>query len=341
MNNSTVSFHHSEHREQVSCTFKVVSSVTISAVALISSIGNILVITSFITTQNLRTSTNYYIASMTVSDFLWVATNWPIYLTSRLGGVGLQTALSTFGCRLANYLTFVSYSVSIKSLVLTTVDRFIAIVFPMRATMITGRIRAIFLFLTWILPMGFLSPYLFFTRTAKTPDELYLCPTDMSTEMSRAYTIVGFVLLYCVPLTVIIILNSRIIKTLGSTDPAIQGHNHTNATRRKQNQRLTKLLTWINALFFISWTPYYVNLFVSESVSHGSKSKIQEILFIFSQFLLPLVSTAANPIILFTLSTNYRQALKNCLRFTCRKYCLCLALGQVAPEDNVELPCRH
>lgn len=339
MNNSTVSFHHSEHREQVSCTFKVVSSVTISAVALISSIGNILVITSFITTQNLRTSTNYYIASMTVSDFLWVATNWPIYLTSRLGGVGLQTALSTFGCRLANYLTFVSYSVSIKSLVLTTVDRFIAIVFPMRATMITGRIRAIFLFLTWILPMGFLSPYLFFTRTAKTPDELYLCPTDMSTEMNRAYTIVGFVLLYCVPLTVIIILNSRIIKTLGSTDPAIQGHNHTNATRRKQNQRLTKLLTWINALFFISWTPYYVNLFVS--LSHGSKSKIQEILFILCHFLLPLVSTAANPIILFTLSTNYRQALKNCLRFTCRKYCLCLALGQVAPEDNVELPCRH
>ena len=129
----------------------------ISVVALTSVIGNILVITTFFKTQNLRISTNYYITSMAVFDLLFIISNWPLYLCSRLSIFG--HSVSSFQCKLGNYLTSVSYSVSVESLVLVTVDRFIAIVFPMKVSMISGRIRAVFITLTWIIPGGILVPY--------------------------------------------------------------------------------------------------------------------------------------------------------------------------------------
>ena len=80
MNDSTLSFRYEEEEMLIPDAFKSVSSVAVSVVALTSVIGNILVITTFFKTQNLRISTNYYITSIAVSDLLFIITNWPLYL---------------------------------------------------------------------------------------------------------------------------------------------------------------------------------------------------------------------------------------------------------------------
>ena len=147
-----------------------------TAVVFVSVIGNSLVIFSFLITQNLRKAINYYITSMAVSDLLYVATTWPLYARSRLYVLG--GSVSSFQCKLGMYLRDVSYVVSIESLVLISVDRFIATVFPMKATMITGRIRAVFISLTWLVPVGSMAPYLYFTRRAQETDGVpYICTT--------------------------------------------------------------------------------------------------------------------------------------------------------------------
>ena len=138
MNNSTLSFRHDEEEMLVPNAFKPASSVAVSVVALTSVMGNILVITTFFKTKNLRISMNYYITSMAVFDLLFIITNWPLYLCSRLSIFG--HSVSSFQCKLGNYLTSVSYSVSVENLVLVIVERFIAIVFPMKVSMISGRI---------------------------------------------------------------------------------------------------------------------------------------------------------------------------------------------------------
>ena len=326
MNNSTISFGHDEDKSVlVPYTLKALLLVAISVIALLSVLGNILVFIAFAKTQNLRISTNYYITSMAVSDLLWVTTNWPMYLSSRLTVFG-ETALPDFACKLGNFLTFVSYSVSIECLVLITVDRFIASVFPMKVTMITRRIRVVLILAAWILPMAFLSPFLHFSRIAQD-DEPYLCATDMNSELRINYIVVAFLLLYIVPLISIIILNVRTMKSLRRINPVIQGDGHFITRRRKQNQRTMKIFICITVLFFLSWTPYYVFLCVSEFLLKFSERAKQEMIFIFCQFFLPFVCTAANPVILFAFSTNYRQALKNCLCFS--KWFPCLFDRQV------------
>ena len=180
-------------------------SVAVSTIALLSVSANVLAVISFLKTQNLRTSTNYYITSMAVSDLVYVATQWSLFLRS--GRSVLGHAVSAFQCKLVIYSAYDTYSVSVESLVLISVDRFIATVFPLNSAMITGRIRAVFISLSWIVPMGILAPYpVVFSRAAEETDGPYICTNDGSEILLAIYNLSGFAILYCAPLMVIIIL---------------------------------------------------------------------------------------------------------------------------------------
>ena len=335
MNNSTDPFGHQGDREQVAYEFKAVFYVAICVVALVSVIGNILEIITFVTTQNLRTSTNYYITSMAVSDLLFVAASGGRYTRSRYSAS--EESLSSFECKLSTYLSTVSYSVSIASLVLISVDRFVATVFPMKVTLITPRIRTAFILLTWVIPVVYVVPYLLFSRIAKEHEGPYLCANDMVRVVSTIYHTAGFVLLYLAPLIIITILNSRIMKSLRRTNPVIQGISQSNTRRRARNQRITKILISINVIFFMCWTPNYAIAFLVNSLKDFKESMLG-MLVILCYYFPPFVSTAVNPVILFTFSSNYRQPLKDWLRLAVVKCRSCFKFEQTMGEENAEIP---
>ena len=101
-------------------------------------------IVTFMRIVTLKTSSNYYIVNMAISDLVSVVLNWPLYATEGMlkagGSLITDPKLATFACKLGIYSRAVSYAVSILSLVLIAVDRFIAIVFPFKAHTITTRI---------------------------------------------------------------------------------------------------------------------------------------------------------------------------------------------------------
>ena len=246
-------------------------------------------------------------------------------------------ARSSFVCKLGLYLSYVSYAVSIDSLVLNSVDRFVATVFPMKVAMITGRIRAVLTLLTWVIPMGILYPIFQFTRKAEEAERPLSCATDVKSVAKFSYLGMFSVLCYCAALVIITILNTRIIKTLRSKWPAIQGNILRNTASGKRNQRVIKILIWIIVFFFICWTPNYVVAFLPE-FSTDFKVYVLEILLLVCFYFLPHLSTEINPVIIFTFSTNYRQALKDCLRLPLVKCCSCFKSEQAARKETVELP---
>jgi len=330
MNNTTSRFSLHIDNLQAPYEFKAVFFVAIFVVALVSVIGNTLVSISFAKTQNLLTSTNYFITNMAISDLLYGATLWGLFSSSRLSAFG--ASLSSFGCKLRNYFWLVSYSVSNQSLVLISVDRFIATVFPMKVTMISGGIRPVLICLTWILPTVIGFPFLYFSRVADEPERPFLCVIDVTREVVITYNAVGFVLLYCVPLVVIFILNACIMKSLRRRNPVIQGNGHSSTRRRKQNQRIAKILLSINVFFFICWTGHYICTIILKLFSTAFNMRDQETLFISLYYFLPLVSTAFNPVILFSFSSNYRQALRDCLLLVIVKCRSCFIVGEVHVE---------
>ena len=143
MNNSS----NVDFEVQSTCSNVVSTSLTsiISFVSVSAFVGNILVTAVFLMFTTIRTSTNYFIVNMAVSDLLSAFTNWPLYvmdgmLTRRHM---IDDPMATILCKLGLYSRAVSQAVSILSLELIVVDRFIAIVLPFQSIRITRRLRAL------------------------------------------------------------------------------------------------------------------------------------------------------------------------------------------------------
>ncbi|KAL9985492.1 hypothetical protein ACROYT_G007906 [Oculina patagonica] len=124
MDNSTVfnDMNQTECSSSVSTAF----TVALSIVSLLALAGNVLVIVTFIKNINLKTSSNYFIVNMAVSDLLCVVLNWPLYATEGMlkagGSLFADPKLATFFCKLGIYSRTVSYVVSVLSLVLIAVE---------------------------------------------------------------------------------------------------------------------------------------------------------------------------------------------------------------------------
>ena len=143
MNNSTL-IDASEH-SSCSDAASIFFTTAMSLISLVAFTGNILVIITVYKTPRLRTSTNYYYVNMAVSDFLASVTSWPLHLIEEMvarNGSLIQNPLTAIGCKVGSYFRMLSLTVSVLSLMLIAVDRFITTVFPLKATPINPRVKA-------------------------------------------------------------------------------------------------------------------------------------------------------------------------------------------------------
>lgn len=172
-------------------------TLTLSVISAAALIGNALVAATFMKTSNLRTSTNYYIVNMAVSDLLCPFFNWPLYASE--GMLTPNTLISepwaSSVCKLGMYFRAVSQVVSVLSLVLIALDRFITIVYPLKGIMLNVKIRVVLLFLSWLIPILYGLPHTLFTRTIKVADQTF-CRFMMSVKAQAVHNGAGFVLFY-------------------------------------------------------------------------------------------------------------------------------------------------
>ncbi|KAL9972296.1 hypothetical protein ACROYT_G018580 [Oculina patagonica] len=214
MDNST----HIDSSDDSSCP-NAVSIFFTTAMAIISSaafIGNSLVITSVYKTPSLRTSTNYYYVNMAASDFLASLTTWPLYLTNEIitsSGSLIQGSLATVGCKVGVFFRMVSTIVSILSLVLIAVDRFIATSFPLKAALTTQKLRATLLLGTWLISIAYCIPMFYYFRVEEVGHEKF-CTFAWNGFALMIYNIAGLALFVVMPLITIIILYSSIMRAL-------------------------------------------------------------------------------------------------------------------------------
>ena len=252
MNNST-------HTSEASCPYAVsiFFTTTVAIIGMAALIGNILVIISVCKTPSLRTSTNYYYVNMAVSDFLSSLATFPLYLTDEIitsSGSLLQGSIATIGCKVGVFFRMVSSIVSILSLVLIAVDRFIATVFPLKATLVTRKIRVALLITTWLISMAYCIPMFYYSKVEEVGQETS-CRFAWNSFALMIYYITGLVFFEVLPLIAIIVLYSRIMTTLRQrlrVNPECNVRcTNTQQSRNKQNQNIMKIFKSIVVMLFI------------------------------------------------------------------------------------------
>ena len=97
----------------------------------------------------------------------------------------LQGSLATIGCKVGVYFKMLSAMVSILSLVLIDVKRFVAIiVFPLKVRQITTKLRATLLFATWLISVGYCIPMFYNFSVEKVGQETF-CRFSWNSQHAR------------------------------------------------------------------------------------------------------------------------------------------------------------
>ena len=127
-------------------------------------------------TPNLRKPINYFIANMASSDLLfpifWIPWNLSHLHTNYSFLIGGQLGQAL--CKLVPFFSDVSFVVSIQNLILIAVDRFGAVVFPLRSPLIRSKLCPFFILVTWIVAVAISSPYLFAKSSLNPRRETYV-----------------------------------------------------------------------------------------------------------------------------------------------------------------------
>ena len=219
---------------------KIGGIVTLCLIFIVSLAGDSLIVIIVYKTPNLRKPINYFIANMASSDLLFPIFRVPwrmFYLHTKdsfLVGGQLGQAL----CKLVPFFGDVSFVVSIQNLILIAVDRFGAVVFPLRSPLIRSKLCPFFILATWIVAVAVNSPFLFANELVESPERNW-CVTKWKKVFGDSSSYASFQLAYnilfiYIPVLLLAFLYSIIfIKLKTQVHPGEQSAN----TQQQRNKR--------------------------------------------------------------------------------------------------------
>ena len=281
-------------------------------ICLVSLAGNTIIGIIVYKTKTMRKPINFLIVNMAISDLLLPIFVIPhdiqsLYIHSWLIGGPLGQVL----CKLVYFLTDVSTAVSIQSLVLIAVDRFGAVVYPLRSPLISSKLCPFFILATWIVAMAIHSPLLVAFKLVDYQgrlacrlgwNEVFGESSSFKNYIASLVVVFGFI-----PLVVIAIL--YIIIYLKLKSHKIPGEQSVNAGQQRQQREknVLKMAIAIVVGFAVCWLPLNIVLFLCYFTSNCFQYDFSDQVTV----VMASANCATNPCICFLFSRGYREGLKN------------------------------
>ena len=301
--------------------WKIAGTVAFCLIIIVSLIANSLIVILVCKTPNLRKPINYFIANMASSDLLYPIFLMPwnlsfLHTNSFLIGGQLGQAL----CKLVPFIISVSFVVSSQNLILIAVDRFGAVVFPLRSPLIRSKLCPFFILATWIVAAAVSSPDLFTYELVEYPEGTCRCVENWKTEAFgesssfASFSLAYYILFIYIPVLLLVILYSIIvIKLKTQVHPGEQSAN-SQQQRDRRNRNVLQMSIAIVTVFVFCCLPYSINFLITQyqdTFTHLSCS-----FWIYNKVIFYVANAycAINPVICFMFSSNYRNALKRLIK---------------------------
>ena len=300
-----------------------------SVILLGSLFGNIFIIIIVYKHRDLQKTVNYFIVNMAVSDFLSSLIVIPVIITTLLADPSRYWRVSgTLGlifCKLFHFVGPASFLVSSQSLVWIAIDRFVAIVLPIKLGLISNKIRTIAIVSTWIFGVLLNFPNLIMSRLVQYGS--YTTCYDIGSVLTgnkaiTAYIWLHITLYFFVPLFFISVLYIAMAisikkqsKALLDTTPNVQRHS----ALKKRRQAIQMAVVTV-VLFYICVIPPTLTNSITYSNTHWKPSCALQRLLTFLSPLMLYSSFIVNPIICLWFVESYRRGLRNILCSCSRKW---------------------
>ena len=333
--------------------FDIVRVCLYSTIIILSILGNCSVIACVCKVKSMRSFTNILICNAAVADLLITLVPTVHEVVDILVYKG-RWDLGQFMCTFLYMCIYLSVAANILSLIFVTVDRYCAVLLPHRKYLRLSHLPYV-ISGVWIAGFLFSSPTTFIQKVVDTGDgnlacwEIWPSPFDR-TEAPKHYTIVLFVFLYALPLSLMAFMYAAIALKLTELTRKLRGRiwrkykkHGTNDTSsltgggkninnngstcinntihlpfsgRKRNNRVVKMLLTVVISFAVSWLPVFVMqffMFFHPYFEHCPYNMPREAVFV--AYFMQYANSALNPLIYFSFSRSYRKALKMTFSF--------------------------
>ncbi|XP_071491058.1 RYamide receptor-like [Diadema antillarum] len=278
-----------------------------AAVSILGVGGNVVVCYIVLGHARMRTVTNYFIVNLAVGDILMavVCVNLTLYST-----LYITWPFGSAMCKITSFIQSLSVSVSIFTLIAISLDRFVAIMYPLRPRMTAGQTIIIALSI-WIFAGAFAMPMLIYASVAFDASASYC--TDSSWSFTRHYSWMGLVIQYLLPLGILAVVYICLgLKIWGRRTPG-----EVQATRDKKlsesKTKLVKMFATVVLIFALCYLPLHTFNLIQDM--HSSILYFRYIKLIFlSCHLLSMSNCFVNPFIYCWMNTKFRNGFKAVFR---------------------------
>ncbi|XP_020910225.1 octopamine receptor 1-like [Exaiptasia diaphana] len=302
---------------------RIIKITAYSVILVVSLIGNILIAAVILSNKKMKKPTNYFILNMAISDLViptMVVSRQLVLLCTQPKHISewlVEGTIGTLLCKLVHFFQDVTTAVSIFSLILITVDRFIAVVYPMKHYIMSSKTCKVSILATWLVGMSIHAVYLY-TYEVLVIHGMNLCSSGWYTKFGRElgaifvrnYYLILFFLLAVMPVVVMAVAYTIIIVSLKRQSIPL-GDSFSDRQKRQRANREQKILRMAIAIivtFVILWIPYNVFIFLELFVyNDGAPKPCFLITFHFIAFFCAYANAAVNPCIVFMFSQNFRH----------------------------------
>ncbi|XP_034021584.1 somatostatin receptor type 1 [Thalassophryne amazonica] len=286
-----------------------------SVVCLVGLCGNSMVIYVIFRYAKMKTATNIYLLNLAVADELLML-SVPFLVTAALLR---HWPFGSVLCRLVLSVDAINMFTSIYCLTVLSVDRYIAVVHPIRASRYRRPTVAKMVNLcVWMFSILVILPIIIFSTTVPNSDGSMACNMQMPEPEHRwmaVFVVYAFLMGFLFPVIAICMCYILIISKLRVVALRAGWQQ-----RKKSEQKITVMVMMVVTVFIICWMPFHVVQLVGVFLQRRDPTLSQ------LAVVLGYANSCANPVLYVFLSDSFR-------RYFQRTLCLHWMEG---PEEHVD-----
>ena len=226
-------------------------------------------------------------------------------------------------CKLVKFMGVLSIAVSIITLVFITVDRYFAILHPLRDVRFIRNTKLVNA-LIWISSSLFFLLYLLLYDVVKSADGLHwectmvgnFFSSDISVwfSISRAYFMTMFLILYLVPLVVITWVHVLIGRHVCSRQIPGEPTAHQRHQNELSKRKVLRMIIIVVVTFALCWLPTHIQHLLIFYFNNTYKALLKVERLNSFLFFPPHANSAVNPCLLISLNQRFTNEFKGILR---------------------------
>ncbi|XP_054710872.1 RYamide receptor-like [Uloborus diversus] len=295
-------------------------TVSVSAIG-----GNGMVCYIVLAYQRMRTVTNFFIINLAVGDILMACLCIPFGFVSNL--LLQYWPFGAVMCVLVSYAQVVSVFISAYTLIAISIDRYIAILYPLRPRMTKLHAKLIIIMI-WIVALITPLPTAILSKLEVHPawsgqngtSTRYICMESwQSSEQRYYYSMALMILQYFFPLMVLLYTYARIAIVVWGNRPPGEAEDVRDQRLAASKRKMVKMMITVVTVFTLCWLPLNILIVIGDQDERIWQYK--HIVYVwFVCHWLAMSHASYNPIIYCWMNSKFRDGFfQVCRHLSCAK----------------------